>query len=37
MDTRNELDLSKYRFERAEETLNAAISNLDNGFYNESC
>ena len=36
MDTRRNLDLSKYRFERAEETLNAAKNNLDNGFNNES-
>ena len=36
MDTRRGVDLSKYRFERAEETLNAAINNLDNGFNNES-
>ncbi|MBR2208805.1 MAG: HEPN domain-containing protein [Synergistaceae bacterium] len=36
MDTRGGLALSKYRFERAEETLKAAKSNFDNNFFNES-
>ena len=36
MDTRRDIDLSKYRFERAEETLTTAINNLRNNDPNAS-
>ena len=36
MDEKRRIELSRYRFERANETLKSAKSNFDNCFFNEA-